>query len=103
MTFRIDGGKPLCLSGLDRRPRSGAAAQTRSGRQSFDQVSFSAQLSGDQMRARGLADQLVQQVRSRPSSAELDALRQQIQEGSYSIDAGRIAARLLLFEQEGQG
>lgn len=100
MTFRIDGGNPVYLSGLDRRPRPGAAAQVRSGRQSFDQVSFSTQLSGDQARTRGLADQLVQQVRSRPSSAELDALRQQIQEGSYRIDADRIAANILLWKQE---
>ena len=33
-------------------------------------------------------------------SAELDALRQQIQEGSYRIDADRIAANILLWEQE---
>lgn len=100
MTFRIDGGNPLYLSGLDRRPRPGAAAQVRSGRQSFDQVSFSACLSEDQARVRGLADQLTQQVRSRPSSAELNSLRQQIQEGSYHIDTDRIAANILLWKQE---
>ena len=40
--------------------------------------------------------QISQQIRTRPTCHEIEALRQQVQDGLYSVDPGQIAARMLL-------
>lgn len=45
---------------------------------------------------RQLTAQISQQIRTRPTCHEIEALRQQVQDGLYSVDPGQIAARMLL-------
>lgn len=71
----------------------------RTSGQHYDQVQFSSQLSETEKRIKETSGQLVQQIRTRPSRQELDALRQQIADGTYQADAREIAARMLLMEE----
>lgn len=45
-----------------------------------------------QGRVRQLTAQISQQIRTRPTCHEIEALRQQVQDGLYSVDPGQIAA-----------
>ena len=62
-------------------------------------MQFSSHLSETEKRIKETSGQLVQQIRTRPSRQELDALRQQIADGTYQADAREIAARMLLMEE----
>ena len=65
-------------------------------RRRSDQTQFSGQPAGMQGGGRRLPAQISQQFRPRPTCHEIEALRQQVQDGLYSVDPGQIAARMLL-------
>ena len=89
MEFRIDRG------GEVGRYSSSRTQKVSGGfRQSFDQIQFSGQPAGMQGRVRQLTAQISQQIRTRPTCHEIEALRQQVQDGLYSVDPGQIAARI---------
>ena len=73
--------------------KKGEPESVRTSGQHSDQVQFSSHLSETEKRIKETSGQLVQQIRTRPSRQELDALRQQIADGTYQADAREIAAR----------
>ena len=79
--------------------KKGEPESVRTSGQHYDQVQFSSHLSETEKRIKETSGQLVQQIRTRPSRQELDALRQQIADGTYQADAREIAARMLLMEE----
>ena len=79
--------------------KKGEPESVRTSGQYYDQVQFSSHLSETEKRIKETSGQLVQQIRTRPSRQELDALRQQIADGTYQADAREIAARMLLMEE----
>ena len=79
--------------------QKGEPESVRTSGQHYDQVQFSSHLSETEKRIKETSGQLVQQIRTRPSRQELDALRQQIADGTYQADAREIAARMLLMEE----
>ena len=85
MEFRIDRGGFSPLGEVGRYSSSRTQKVSGGFRQSFDQIQFS-----------GLTAQISQQIRTRPTCHEIEALRQQVQDGLYSVDPGQIAARMLL-------
>ena len=89
MEFRIDRG------GFSPLGEVGRYSSSRT-QKVFDQIQFSGQPAGMQGRVRQLTAQISQQIRTRPTCHEIEALRQQVQDGLYSVDPGQIAARMLL-------
>ena len=79
--------------------KKGEPESVRTSGQLYDQVQVSSHLSETEKRIKETSGQLVQQIRTRPSRQELDALRQQIADGTYQADAREIAARMLLMEE----
>ena len=87
MEFRIDRGGFSPLGEVGRYSSSRTQKVSGGFRQSFDQIQFSGQPAGMQGRVRQLTAQ---------TCHEIEALRQQVQDGLYSVDPGQIAARMLL-------
>ena len=79
--------------------KKGEPESVRTSGQHYDQVQFSSHLSETEKRIKETSGQLVQQIRTRPSRQELEALRQQVSSGTYQVDAKEIAARMLLMEE----
>lgn len=91
------GGTHPVAATVRQKRRTGVCADFRAC--IFDQVQFSSHLSETEKRIKETSGQLVQRIRTRPSRQELDALRQQIADGTYQADAREIAARMLLMEE----
>lgn len=79
--------------------KKGEPESVRTSGQHYDQVQFSSHLSETEKRIKETSGQLVQQIRTRPSRQELEALREQVSSGTYQVDAKEIAARMLLMEE----
>lgn len=84
MEFRIDRGGFSPLGEVGRYSSSRTQKVSGGFRQSFDQIQFSGQPAGMQGRVRQLTAQISQQIRTRPTCHEIEALRQQVQDGLYS-------------------
>lgn len=98
MSFRIERNQSIPWGELS--PHSAGSAQRSGGMApNFDQVEFSRHLSGMERRVRELTGQLSQQVLARPTSGEIAALREQVDQGTYRPDASEIAARMLLLQE----
>ena len=65
---------------------------------SFDQIQLSSSCDQHEANVRQLTSQVVQNIRTRPTGQELESLRHQILNGSYTADPARIAARILFWE-----
>ena len=76
------------LAGRDSR------AQSAQGGSKFDSVTLSA--SGQDNRFMGLVSKLSQEVRTATTTGTVNALREQVQAGTYKVDAGAIARKMLL-------
>lgn len=63
---------------------------------SFDEFHCSLSPSSTEARVRKTAGEISQKVRIRPTNGELDALKQQILNGTYEINVSEIAARMLM-------
>ena len=77
-----------------RTPQAGGSGQ--------DRFQLSPRPTGQEAQVREAVSQIATKARIRPSLHELEALKQQIREGTYQPDAREIAARMLMTEyQEG--
>ena len=75
MEFRIDRGGFSPLGEVGRYSSSRTQKVSGGFRQSFDQIQFSGQPAGMQGRVRQLTAQISQQIRTRPTCHEIEALR----------------------------
>ena len=82
------------------RPAVHGSQTRRPAAQQFDQVQLSKRPQGLEGQVWELAGRVSQQVRLRHTTGELDAIRAQIQNGTYHSDASEIAARMLLIREE---
>ena len=79
-----------------------ASDAQRTGGPSQDRFQLSPRPTGQEARVRDAVSQISTNARIRPSLHEIEALKQQIREGTYQPDAREIAARMLMTEyQEG--
>ena len=69
---------------------------TRGTEGSFDQISISRGVSQESRFQRELAARIVGEVRTSVGSGRIRQLREQIQSGTYQIDASAIASAMLL-------
>ena len=63
-----------------------------------DRFQLSPRPTGEDARVRDTVSQISTNARVRPSLHEIEALKQQIREGTYQPDAREIAARMLMTE-----
>lgn len=78
------------------KTRSSAAAQkSDAGGRHFDSVTIS-ENSGANTFAMELKSKLTQEVRTATSSDQIAAIREQVQNGTYEVDAREIAKKMLL-------
>lgn len=75
-------------------------AESRPVTQHFDQIEISNRPTGEEKRILDLASRLAREVRTRPTRAELESLKEQVQSGSYTPDPREIAASMLLVDEE---
>ena len=76
----------------DRPPQVGGSGQ--------DRFQLSPRPTGQEARVRDAVSQISTKARIRPSLHELEALKQQIREGTYQPDAREIAARMLMTDYQ---
>lgn len=74
---------------------SAVSEHTSHGGESFDKITISARDGADPQKLE-LQSKLSQEVRTATTTGTLAALRQQVQAGEYTVDAGSIAKKLLL-------
>lgn len=96
MEFRIDRGGFSPLGEVGRYSSSRTQKVSGASGRASIRSSFQGSPPGMQGRVRQLTAQISQQIRTRPTCHEIEALRQQVQDGLYSVDPGQIAARMLL-------
>ena len=99
--FRIYTGGSCPVGGTAPYNRKSDAVNPAAPGQRYDQVQFSSQLDATGRRLKETVARLSQEVRTRITTQELDHLRQQVSAGTYQPDAGEIAARMLLFREDG--
>lgn len=98
MNFRITGNQQTSFRELTSKTAT-SSTQRSSGSQQFDQVQFSARLTGQEGKLQELTGMVSQQLRVRPTRSEINELREQIENGTYQIDIDRLAARMLLHSE----
>ena len=76
-------------AGRDGRP------QAAPGINNYDSVTLSAPSQGSRFHM-GLVSRLSQEVRTATTTGTVNALREQVQAGTYKVDAGAIARKMLL-------
>ena len=96
MEFRIDRGGFSPLGEVGRYSSSRTQKVSGGFRQSYDQIQLTGHPAAKQGRVRQQTAHISQQNPTRPTCHEIEALRQQVQDGLYSVDPGQIAARMLL-------
>lgn len=69
--------------------------------QRYDQVQFSAHLDEMGKRVKDTVGRLSQEIRTRVTAQDVERLRQQVDSGEYQPAPREIAARMLLFREEG--
>ncbi len=98
MNTRISG--LFSAAPIPARPAVHGGQTHRPAAQQFDQIQLSKRPQGMEGQVRELADRVSRQVRLRHTTGELDAIRTQIQNGTYQPDASEIAARMLLIRED---
>lgn len=78
--------------------RKNGASSVKTSEQRYDQVQFSSHLDEMEKRVKETVGQISRQVRIRPTHHEIETLRQQVADGTYQVNPGEIAARMLLLE-----
>lgn len=81
--------------GQPRQYAAGAQEQAVSAGEKFDKVTLSAR-EGEDPKKLELRTKLSQEVRTATTTGTLASLREQVQAGTYQVDAASIAKRLLL-------
>ena len=99
--FRIYPGGSCPVGGTAPYNRKSETVNPVSPGQRYDQVQFSSHLDETERRLKETVAQLSQQVRTQVTTQDVERLRQQVASGEYQPDAGEIAARMLLFREDG--
>lgn len=81
-------------------PHQTAAAKAEAGR--YDQVQLSRQPEGQERQVLELTGRISQQIRASHTAGQIASLSDQVRQGTYQLNADRIAASLLLQPGEGE-
>ena len=98
MNFRITGNHQASFREITSKT-STSSTQRSSGSQQFDQIQFSARLTGQEGKLQELTGKISQELRVRPTRNEINELRNQTKNGTYQIDIDKLAARMLLHSE----
>ena len=77
-----------------------AAPKAEAGR--YDQIQLSRQPEGQERQVLELTGRISQQIRASHTAGQLASLSDQVRQGTYQLNADRIAASLLLQPREGE-
>ncbi|WP_367569190.1 flagellar biosynthesis anti-sigma factor FlgM [Lacrimispora sp.] len=73
---------------------------SESGKNNYDEITirFASPEARDSKFASTLKNVLMNEIRQTPSEEKLDLLKQRIENGTYQVDANKIAERILLYK-----
>ncbi len=77
------------------RSEKAAAEEPSAAKQQYDRVDISRSVSQETDFSHTLASRLVQEVRAANSTGNIQKLKDQVQNGTYTIDAERLAAAMM--------
>lgn len=100
MSLRIYPGGTCPVGGVSPYSKKNESPAPVDAGQRYDQVEFSFCLDDTQRRVKETVGRLSQEIRCRVTAQNLEALRQQVAEGTYQPNAREIAARMLLLGEE---
>ena len=90
-------GRPQMPSHL---PHQTVAPKADAGR--YDQIQLSRQPEGEARQVLELTGRISQQIRASHTAGQIASLSDQVRQGTYQLNADRIAANLLLMPREGE-
>ncbi len=82
------------------RQNQNEVSPSEAGKNNYDEVTirFASQEARDSKFASTLKNVLMNEIRQTPSEEKLDLLKQRIENGTYQVDANKIAERILSYK-----
>ncbi len=97
MQIGLNTGRIQSVNSTNNKNKNASQQALQKSRGSnYDQVDFSANLSSTESKVKGMVADISGKARIRPTMGELDALRQQVADGTYKIDSENIVSKILL-------